>query len=84
LWAIGLILFGMGTMLAGVLPRYAGVVMMLLEPGSVLAGLALSPIAPIHDRGTYSGAVEKGIGLALLALAMHTACERRRMVPQHA
>jgi hypothetical protein len=58
--------------------------MMLLEPGSVLAGLALSPIAPIHDRGTYSGAVEKGIALAFLAVATHTACARRRSVPQHA
>jgi hypothetical protein len=84
LWTVGLIFFGVGTIQAGVLPRYTGVVLMLLEPFSVLTGLALSPIAPINDRGAYTGAVEKGVALALIAMAMHTASVRRRPIAQHA
>src|SRR4051812_46382074 len=38
-----------------------------LEPGSILTGLALSPIAPLHDRGAYSAGIEKGLALALIA-----------------
>ena len=84
LWTVGLIFFGIGTIQAGVLPRYTGVVLMLLEPGSVLTGLALSPIAPIHDRGAYTGAVAKGIAMALIATAMHNATVRRTPLAQHA
>ena len=42
----------------------------LLEPGSLLAGLALSPIALCTICAAYSAGVEKGLVLALLARGM--------------
>ena len=66
-WTIGLILFGIATLKAGVFPRYVGIAIILLEPGSILTGLALSPIAPLHDRGAYSAGVEKGLVMALVS-----------------
>ena len=33
----------------------------LSEPPAVLAGLALSPIVPLSESGSYSGAVAHGI-----------------------
>jgi hypothetical protein len=45
LWMLGLIVFGIGTWRTRVLPRYVGITLVLLEPASILTGLALSPIA---------------------------------------
>jgi hypothetical protein len=73
---LGLIAFGIGTWKTRVLPRYVGITLVLLEPASTLPGLALSPIAPLHDRGAYSGAVEKGIALAIVALGIRQVDQR--------
>ena len=62
-----MLFFGLSTMRAGVLPKYVGIALILLEPGSMLTAMALSPIAPIADRGAYSGATEKGAVVALVA-----------------
>ena len=70
LWMLGLVAYGIATLMAKVVPRYVAISIILLEPGSLLTGLALSPIAPIHDRGAYSAGIEKGLVLALLALGM--------------
>jgi FtsH-binding integral membrane protein len=70
LWTVALIVFGIGTLKAGILPRSAGIALMLLEPGSILTGLALSPVAPLHERGAYSGGVEKGVMLALISFGL--------------
>jgi hypothetical protein len=70
LWTIGLIAFGVGTWKAKALPRYVGLALILLEPGSILTGLALSPIAPLHERGGYSAGVEKGLVLAFMAAGL--------------
>jgi hypothetical protein len=70
LWMLGLVAYGIATLKAKVVPRYVAISIILLEPGSLLTGLALSPIAPIHDRGAYSAGIEKGLVLALLALGM--------------
>src|SRR5262249_55723091 len=72
LWAGALIMFGVSTWKAKALPRYVGLALILLEPGSILTGLALSPIAPLHDRGAYTAGVEKGMALAVLAIGLRT------------
>ncbi|HEY6182278.1 MAG TPA: hypothetical protein VIW67_08530, partial [Terriglobales bacterium] len=70
LWMAGLIVFGIGTWIAKVLPWYVGLALILLEPGALLTGLALAPVAPLHDRGAYSAGIEKGFVLAVVALAL--------------
>lgn len=80
LWAAALVVFGIGTRKAAVLPGYAGVALMLLEPCSMLSGLALSPISPIHDRGAYSGALVKGFLVALVSAALMRAGKFRAEV----
>lgn len=67
LWTAGMLLFGAATWQAAVFPRAVALTIMLLEPGSLLTGLALSPIAPLHERGAYSAGVEKGAALAVVA-----------------
>ena len=62
IWVVVLVFFGLSTMKARVLPKYAGVVLILLEP--VLDAhrrACCQPITPpLADRGAYSGATEKG------------------------
>jgi hypothetical protein len=66
-WAVGLVVFGIATWRMGAFPRYVGISLVLLEPGSILTGVALSPISPLHDPGAYSAGIEKGAVLALVA-----------------
>jgi hypothetical protein len=68
IWLVGLTAFGIGILVAGVMPKYAGWAVILLEPASVLSAFALSPIAPLLPRGAYSG--NMGKGLAVLAVAI--------------
>ena len=70
LWLAVLIPFGVATVRARVVPRRVGVALALLEPGSILTGLALAPVAGLAERGGYSGALEKGLVLALLAAGL--------------
>jgi hypothetical protein len=76
LWTLALVPFGVATARAGVVPRHVGVALALLEPGSVLTGLALSPIAGLSDRGGYSSGIEKALVVWLVAraLAEHRTC----------
>jgi hypothetical protein len=67
LWLLATVPFGIATALAGVVPRYVGVALVLLEPGALLAGLLLSPILAVYDRGNYWSGVEKGLVIFLLA-----------------
>jgi len=69
-WLVGLVCFGIGTLMAGLLPKYAGWALILLEPSSILAALALSPVAPLLPRGAYSGNVGKGLAMGIVALAL--------------
>jgi hypothetical protein len=66
-WIVGMFVFGLGLLKADVLPKYVGWAIILFEPGSMLAGMALSPIAPLLDRGAYSAGVEKGLAIAIVA-----------------
>ena len=72
IWTIGLILFGIATWKTKMLPVYVGLALILLEPGSILTGLALSPISPLHDRGGYSAGVEKGLALILIGFGLRS------------
>jgi hypothetical protein len=76
IWAAGLMVFGIATLRAGVFPRFVGIALLLLEPGSILTGLALAPISPLHDRGSYSAGVEKGLALALVSYGFMILQER--------
>ncbi len=69
-WIAAMVAFGVATVRAGVLPRRTGWAIILLEPLSIVAGVVLSPIAGLYDRGNFSGAVEKGIALWLIAAAL--------------
>lgn len=66
-WNLVLAWFGIATLRAGVFPKYVGISLILLEPGSLLTGIALSPIAPLSGHGAYSAGIEKGAVLAILA-----------------
>ncbi|MGW3351942.1 hypothetical protein ACWDA3_52360 [Nonomuraea rubra] len=74
LFSLGLLLFGVATVRAGVLPRYAGVALALSQPMAIAIGLALSWHVPVHPHGSYTGAL--GHGLAVLALAAGLATAR--------
>jgi hypothetical protein len=76
LWTVGLIAFGIATLRAKILPAYTGIVLILLEPASILTALLLAPIAPLHERGGYSGGVEKGVVLAVIAMGLRSVCRR--------
>jgi len=73
IWLVGLVCFGIGTLKAGVLPRSAGWALMLFEPSSIAAALALSPVAPLLPRGAYSGNIGKGGALVVVAFALRRA-----------
>ena len=68
IWTVGLIWFGIATWRSGVFPVYVGVSLILLEPGSIFTGIALSPIAGLSDHGAYSAGLEKGAVMLLVAL----------------
>jgi hypothetical protein len=81
-WMVGWILFGVATIKTRVFPKYVGIALILFEPGSILTGMALSPIAPLQPRGAYSAGLEKGAVLAAIAygfLALQTDREQRRI-----
>lgn len=78
IFLIALVLFGVGILAAGVLPKSAGWAVILLEPMSIGAAFLLLPIAPMFPRGTYSGNVGKGIALGMIAFAFRALSSRRR------
>ena len=73
LWLVAMVPAGIATYRAGVLPRRVGVLMAALEPLSIVTGLALSPIAGLYDSGNYSGCLEKGIVVILIARSLRAA-----------
>ncbi len=68
IWLIGLMAFGIGILVSGVMQKYAGWAVILLEPASILSALALLPIAPLLPRGAYSGNIGKGMTLAVVTV----------------
>jgi len=71
-WLSGLALFGTGILVARVVPKSAGWAIILLEPASVLAAVLLRPLAPMLERGAYSGNIGKGLAMGIVALALRS------------
>lgn len=69
-WIGGMIAFGVATARAGVLPRRDAWLLALSQPLSMITSLALSPIAPVAERGAFSGVVAHGIVLLVLATSL--------------
>lgn len=69
LWTVGLIVYGVASWRIRVFPRYVAWTLILFEPASILTGVALSPIAPLHDSGSYTGGIEKAVAVLILGLA---------------
>lgn len=69
LWTVGLVVYGIATWRMRVFPRYVAWTLILFEPASILTGVALSPIAPLRDSGSYTGGIEKAVAVLILGLA---------------
>src|SRR5215467_5406665 len=61
LWTVGLIMYGIASWRIRIFPRYVAWTLILFEPASILTGVALSSIAPLHDSGSYAGGIEKAV-----------------------
>lgn len=70
LWTVGLIAYGIACWRTGIFPRYLALALILFEPASILTGVALSPIAPLRDSGSYTGGIEKAVAVMILGLAL--------------
>lgn len=66
-WVLAMAAYGVATARAGVLPRWAGAGIALTEPVTIATGVALSPLVPLSEHGSFSGAVAHGV--IFLALA---------------
>ena len=73
---VGLIVYGVATWRAKILPWYAGLSFMLWEPGSIATGLLLAPISPLHERGGYSAGVWKGFAIGVVGYGLHVLSKR--------
>jgi hypothetical protein len=73
---IAMVVYGIATWRTRLLPRSSAIAFLLLEPSSLLLGIALNPLVRIHDHGGYSGAVAKGIALAAMARGLRCFAER--------
>jgi hypothetical protein len=80
-WMIAMVVYGIATWRTRLLPRSAALAFLFLEPGSILLGLALNPIVPIHDHGGYSGAVAKGFALAAMARGLRDVAQSAEVGP---
>ncbi|ADP84725.1 hypothetical protein [Pseudofrankia inefficax] len=77
-WVLGMVVLGVGTWRAGVVPAWAGVAIALAEPATVgLAGV-LRPISPLTDVGSYSGALGNAVAWLLVACALLTTASLHR------
>lgn len=67
-FVVTMIVVGVSTVRARVFPRRVGLAIALAEPATVALGLALSPIAPLHDYGGYTGALGLAAAMAVIAV----------------
>lgn len=68
----GLMAFGIGTARAGVFPRRVGVAIAASQLLTMATGVALSPLVPLHDYGSYSGGLAHGAVLLVLAASLRS------------
>ena len=73
---LGLIVYGVATWRARVLPWYAGLSLMLWEPGSIAAGVLLARISPLRERGSYSAGIWKGFAIGVVAFGLRAVWKR--------
>jgi len=81
--AVGLIVYGAATWRAKVLPWYAGLALILWEPGSIATGLMLAPVSPLRERGSYSAGIWKGLAIGMVALGLHAVSKRLQRPHRH-
>ena len=72
-WLAGFALYGVATVRARVLPRWAGWALALSQPLAILLGVAFSPISPLADYGDYSGALAHGLVWMAMGWSLRTA-----------
>lgn len=78
MWTAGLVVYGIASWRTRIFPRYVAGTLILFEPASILTGVALSPIAPLHDSGSYTGGIEKAAALLILGLALRKSAGSRQ------
>lgn len=82
LWIPSMVAWGIGTARAGVVSRWVGAGLALCEPLTIGLALALSPISPVVERGSYTGALANGLVVAGLAVALYALQSGRRHLPR--
>ncbi len=75
-WIVGMLWFGVCTARNGTFPRIVGVAIAAAEPLVAVIGLALSPIAPLSDYGSYTGALGHTLAMGLVAVHVLRTPER--------
>ncbi|MGN9844800.1 hypothetical protein ACTMTI_42390 [Nonomuraea sp. H19] len=70
LFSLGLLLFGIATVRARVLPWWAGTAMALSQPMAIAIGVALAWHVPLNPHGSYTGGLGHGIAVLLLGIAL--------------
>ncbi len=71
-WTAGMVLLGVATARARVVPAWAGVALAVAEPATVAVALVLSPWVPLRSEGSYSGAVANGAAFLALGVALRS------------
>ena len=74
-WAAGMALLGIATIRAKVVPAWAGVALAIAEPATILVAVALSPLVPLQDDGSFSGALANGAAFLALGLALRRSAD---------
>ncbi len=81
-WIPSMVAWGVGTARAGVVPRWVGAGIALNEPMTIVLAIVLSPISPITDRGSCTGALANGLVLTGIALALYMLQRDSRHLPR--
>jgi len=79
--ALGLIVYGVTTWRLKVLPWYAGLALILWEPGSIATGLLLASISPLRDRGSYTAGIWKGFAIGVVGFGLGAVARRMHQLP---
>lgn len=78
-WTVGMLVFGWGTVKAGVFRTGIGYAIMASEPAAIALGVVLSPIAGLHESGSYSGGIANGVVVLMIGLALVAMGRRERV-----
>jgi hypothetical protein len=67
-WVGGMLWFGVCTARNGTFPKVVGIAIAVAEPAVVVIGISLSPIAPLSDYGSYTGALGHTVAMGIVAV----------------